>query len=95
LLAAIPILLVAVAAGGVIGMAVSKATYQGVLKYPYIIASPAPTETVLPQTGLFVCIAVGLAAASAGVNAFGEERSVFFREAASGIDALCYRYTML
>ena len=44
----------------------------------------------MPQTALFVGMAVGLAAAPPGVAAFGRELVVYWREASVGHDQLAY-----
>lgn len=64
--------------------------YVGVLKPPYTLLSPSPLETLLPSVGMYVALAVGLAGSPAGVKTFGEEKVVFYREAASGHNKLAY-----
>jgi hypothetical protein len=64
--------------------------YMGVLKPPYTIISSAPMELIVPSVGLYISLAVGIAGAPAGVLAFGEEKAVFFREAAAGHSRLAY-----
>ena len=64
--------------------------YNGVLKPPYTLISPAPMELLVPSIGLYVALAVGIAGAPAGVLAFGEEKAMFFREAAAGHSPLAY-----
>ena len=44
----------------------------------------------MPQTALFVGMAVGLAAAPPGVAAFGRELVIYWREASVGHDQLAY-----
>ena len=74
------------------GLAASQVPemYNGVLKPPYTLISPAPMELLVPSIGLYIALAVGIAGAPAGVLAFGEEKTVFFREAAAGHSPLAY-----
>jgi hypothetical protein len=64
--------------------------YNGVLRPPYTLISPAPLETIVPSVGLYVALAVGLAGSPAGVLTFGEEKPVFWREAAAGHSPAAY-----
>ncbi len=64
--------------------------YKGILRVPYILISAAPREFIIPQKGLFMNIAIGLAAATAGVRTFGDERVIYWREAASGHNRASY-----
>lgn len=59
-------------------------------RYPYVMLSPAPTVWILPLLGLLINMTVGLAGAPAGVKTFGEEKTVFWREAASGYNRFAY-----
>jgi uncharacterized membrane protein YeiH len=79
----------AVLAGLIIGYAADGA-YRGQWIAPYTLVSPAPFETLLPQRGMYINFAIGLAAASAGVRTFGEEKIIYWREAASGHNRLSY-----
>ena len=83
---------VAMLAGGMMGAAALAvpSLYMGVLKAPYVYISPSPIENLLPSVGLFVGLAVGVAASPAGVKIFGEERFIYFREAASGHNRFAY-----
>lgn len=63
---------------------------MGILKPPYTLISPAPLEVLTPSLGFYVANAAGLAGSPAGVLTFGEERLVFFREAASGHSRAAY-----
>ncbi|TPX72646.1 hypothetical protein SpCBS45565_g00404 [Spizellomyces sp. 'palustris'] len=58
--------------------------YRGVYVEPYTLISPAPLTWFIPQCGLLIGLIVGLAGAPAGVNVFGQEKPVYWREAASG-----------
>jgi hypothetical protein len=64
--------------------------YSGILVTPYTLISPSPVEFVLPLSGLLNGIAVGLSGAPAGVKTFGEERVLYWREAAAGHSKLAY-----
>ena len=69
------------------GMAVSSGTkeiFRGVVVSPYTLLSSSPLLWLLPQLGLLIGIAVGLAGAPAAVKVFGEELAIYWREAASG-----------
>lgn len=79
----------AVIAGVIIGYA-ADGVYTGQWIAPYTLVSPAPFETLLPQRGMYINFAIGLAAASAGVRTFGEETVIYWREAASGHNRLSY-----
>ena len=83
---------VAVLAGGMMGAAATQIPqlYQGVLRQPYTLISPSPLEVVLPSLGLYISLAVGLAGSPAGVLIFGEEKLIYFREAAAGHSTLAY-----
>lgn len=79
-------------AGAAMGAAASQVPelYMGILKPPYTLISPAPLELLLPSIGLYIALAIGLAGSPAGVRTFGEEKAVYFREAASGHSKLAY-----
>ncbi|KAI9349485.1 hypothetical protein DFJ73DRAFT_659752 [Zopfochytrium polystomum] len=84
---------VASLAGGLMGIAIADVNgelYKGILVSPYELISASTLEWLVPQIGLLVGIACGLAGAPAGVKVFGEERSVYWREAASGHNKLAY-----
>eukprot|EP00455_Lapot_gusevi_P045021 TRINITY_DN5716_c0_g1_i5.p1 TRINITY_DN5716_c0_g1~~TRINITY_DN5716_c0_g1_i5.p1 ORF type:complete len:859 (+),score=112.28 TRINITY_DN5716_c0_g1_i5:76-2652(+) len=84
---------VAVLAGALMGAAVmglKGALYQGVFLDNFILLSPSPVESIVPQLGLYVGMAVGLAGAPAGVKTFGEERSMYWREVSAGHSSLAY-----
>jgi len=76
-------------AGIILGVA-GPGIYQGVLIAPYTLLSPAPLEFIVPQTGMFIAMGIGLAAASGGVRVFGNEQVVYWREFASGHNRLAY-----
>ena len=80
-------------AGGLMGLATGvggSELYRGVLIVPFTILSAAPIEWAVPLYALLFGMAIGLAGGPAGVNTFGEERQVYFREAAAGHDRFAY-----
>jgi len=81
-------------AGGIMGGAATAVStlYVGVLKPPYTLISPSPIEILLPSIGLYVALAVALAGTPAGVRTFGEEKNIFYREAASGHNKGAYYF---
>ncbi|KAJ3109992.1 hypothetical protein HDU96_006992 [Phlyctochytrium bullatum] len=84
---------VASLAGGLMGIAVADGAgelFIGVPVAPYQLISPATLQWLIPQLGLLIGISCGLAGAPAGVKVFGEEKSVFWREAAAGHNRLAY-----
>ncbi|KAJ3237403.1 hypothetical protein HDU81_009501 [Chytriomyces hyalinus] len=64
--------------------------YHGVLVPPYTQLSSNPNEWFLGLYGTLIGVAVAMAGGPAGVRLFGEERVIFWREAASGHNALAY-----
>ncbi|KAJ3069575.1 hypothetical protein HDU98_007367 [Podochytrium sp. JEL0797] len=66
-----------------------KELMNGIYWGIYVLLSPAPLD-LLALYGLLIGIAVALAGAPAGVKVFGEEKPVFWREAASGHNRLAY-----
>lgn len=76
-------------AGGVIGFS-SQLHFQGVAIEPYTTLSPSPELTIVPMKALYICLAVGIAAASSGVKVFGEHMVIFWREASSGYNRISY-----
>ncbi|KAJ3033261.1 hypothetical protein HDV00_006551 [Rhizophlyctis rosea] len=64
--------------------------YKGLYVTPYTLISPAPNEWLVPLLGLLIGLTVGLAGAPAGVKVFGEEKPVYWREAASGHSRSAY-----
>lgn len=84
---------VASSAGFLMGLAMIRRAgnfYQGILIEPYTLISPSPIEFIVPQLGLLIGLAVGIASAPAGVKIFGEEKLVFWRESAAGHNRLAY-----
>ncbi|KAJ3217335.1 hypothetical protein HDU67_008137 [Dinochytrium kinnereticum] len=85
-------LFVALFAGMLMGLSAQgkiKEMFNGVYKGVYVVLSPAPFD-IVSLYGLLLGIAVALAGAPSGVKVFGEEKTVFWREAASGHSRLGY-----
>mmetsp|Transcript_14620 Transcript_14620/g.43925 ORF Transcript_14620/g.43925 Transcript_14620/m.43925 type:complete len:456 (-) Transcript_14620:85-1452(-) len=77
------------AAGLLMGFA-SKFTFEGILNEPYTLLSPSSQVVTIPQSAMFVGMSVGLAAGPPGVNTFGRELVIYWREAAVGHSPLAY-----
>ncbi|KAJ3305130.1 hypothetical protein HDU76_005060, partial [Blyttiomyces sp. JEL0837] len=78
---------VASLAGGLMGIAVSSqkgVLFVGVPISPYSLFSSSTLVWLIPQLGLLIGMSCGLAGAPAGVKVFGEEQTVYWREAAAG-----------
>lgn len=82
-------LFLATLTGLLIGFATQE-HFIGVAIEPYTTLSPAINIGLLPQKALFICLALCIASASAGVKTFGEERTIYWREAASGHSRSAY-----
>ncbi|KAJ3329639.1 hypothetical protein HDU76_007506 [Blyttiomyces sp. JEL0837] len=83
---------VAMFAGMLMGVSTNgkvKELFNGIYWGRYVSLSPAPMD-LLSLYGLLIGIAVALAGAPAGVKVFGEEKPVFWREAAAGHSKLAY-----
>ncbi|KAJ3416423.1 hypothetical protein HDV05_001581 [Chytridiales sp. JEL 0842] len=84
---------VASLAGALMGIAVmgqSGELFVGVVVSPFTLISSSTLTWLIPQLGLLIGIATGLAGAPAGVKVFGEEKTVYWREAASGHSPFAY-----
>ncbi|KAJ3331205.1 hypothetical protein HDU76_003790 [Blyttiomyces sp. JEL0837] len=82
---------VALLAGGIMGFAASaEESYKGVFEKPYTPLSSSPDDWFVGMYGMLIGIALALASAPSGVKVFGEEKSVYFREAAAGHSKLAY-----
>ncbi|KAI8853994.1 hypothetical protein BC829DRAFT_381042 [Chytridium lagenaria] len=84
---------VASLAGGLMGIAVADGAgelFIGVPVQPYTLLSSSTLQWLIPQLGLLIGISCGLAGAPAGVKVFGEEKPVYWREAAAGHNKLAY-----
>ncbi|KAI8847582.1 hypothetical protein BC829DRAFT_490653 [Chytridium lagenaria] len=64
--------------------------FAGVLKSPYVLTSSSHLHWFVGLYGMLVGIAIALAAGPAGVNVFGEEKPIYWREAASGHNRFSY-----
>lgn len=84
---------VSLLAGALMGLAtmgVDGEMFRGIYVFPMTLVSPAPLAWIVPLLGLLIGMAVGLAGAPAGTKIFGEEKTIFWREAASGHNKLAY-----
>ncbi|KAI8821183.1 hypothetical protein BJ741DRAFT_637718 [Chytriomyces cf. hyalinus JEL632] len=78
-------------AGYMMGMSVPDAeTYQGILNGQFAVLSGSQDAVFLAMTGMINGIAIALIAAPPGVKVFGEEKEVYYREAAAGHSKLAY-----
>ncbi|KAJ3190607.1 hypothetical protein HK101_008560 [Irineochytrium annulatum] len=83
---------VAMFAGMLMGISTQgkvKELFNGIYVGNYILLSPAPLD-LLSLYGLLIGIGIALAGAPSGVKVFGEEKPIFWREAASGHSKLAY-----
>ena len=64
--------------------------YTGIYVSPMSVLSPAPTQWVIALYGMLIGTSVTISAAPAAVKVFGEERTSYWREAASGHSKLAY-----
>ncbi|KAJ1553592.1 hypothetical protein HK096_007249, partial [Nowakowskiella sp. JEL0078] len=73
-------------AGLLMGLAAlnAKEVYQGIWVYPYSSLSPTPFIFPPALLSLLMGLTAALASAPAGVKVFGEEKVVYWREAAAG-----------
>lgn len=79
--------------GFLIGLAQLNAkgdNFTGIYIEPYSLISSAITYSKIPQMSLLVGLAIGLTASAPGVKIFGEEKLVFWREAAAGHNRFSY-----
>ena len=84
---------VAALAGFLIGLAELKQegiNFRGLFHPPYDLLSSSLDYASIPQMSLLVGLSIGLIASSPGVKIFGEEKLVFWREAASGHNRFAY-----
>ncbi|KAI8896886.1 hypothetical protein BC833DRAFT_595703 [Globomyces pollinis-pini] len=84
--------LVCVVAGVLMGMSVQgfKEFYIGLYQGPMAVISPAPVNWIVPQFGMLCGCTVALAGSAAGVQVFGEELPIYWRNASSGHSPLSY-----
>lgn len=64
--------------------------FRGIFVEPYEILSSSIDYSSVPQMALLVGLAIGLTASAPGVKVFGEEKLVFWREAAAGHNRFAY-----
>ena len=64
--------------------------FRGLYTSPYQLLSSSIDYASVPQMSLLVGLAIGLTASSPGVKIFGEEKLIYWREAASGHNRLAY-----
>ncbi|KAJ3276162.1 hypothetical protein HDV01_005610 [Terramyces sp. JEL0728] len=86
-------ILVSVIVGYFLGMSNQKYAgelYRGVLIQPLALLSSTPREGYVVGTSFNVALAICIAAGPAGVNIFGPESIVYYREAASGHNRFAY-----
>ncbi|KAJ3315090.1 hypothetical protein HDV04_004231 [Boothiomyces sp. JEL0838] len=86
-------ILVSVIVGYFLGISNRKYSgelYRGVLVEPLALLSSTPREGYVVGTSFNIGLAICIAAGPAGVNIFGPESIVFYREAASGHNRLAY-----
>ncbi|KAJ3337512.1 hypothetical protein HDU93_001005 [Gonapodya sp. JEL0774] len=84
---------VSVVAGALMGLAAQNADgelYSGVWIQPYTIIGPAPYFWTVPLYAFLLGLSIALASAPASVRVFGDERLIFYREAASGHSRSAY-----
>ncbi|KAI8896888.1 hypothetical protein BC833DRAFT_553259 [Globomyces pollinis-pini] len=80
------------AAGMLMGLAVNQVSemYAGMYIMPYTLLSVSPFYWPVPQYGLMIGMAVGLAAAPSAVQVFGEEMPIYWRNASAGHSKFAY-----
>jgi len=80
-------------AGFLIGLAQLNAhgqNFRGIYLEPYSLLSSSTDYASVPIMALLVGVAIGLIAAAPGVKIFGEEKLVYWREAAAGHNRFAY-----
>lgn len=80
-------------AGFLIGLAELNAkgqNFRGIFNDPYEVLSSSIDYASVPQMSLLVGLAIGLTASAPGVKIFGEEKLVYWREAAAGHNRFAY-----
>jgi len=84
---------VAAMAGFLIGLAMMAnhgQNFRGVYSHPYELLSSSMDFSAIPQMSLLTGLAIGLIASAPGVKVFGEEKLVYWREAAAGHNRFAY-----
>jgi ABC-type multidrug transport system ATPase subunit len=64
--------------------------FRGIFNPPYDLLSSSIDYASVPQMALLVGLAIGLTASAPGVKIFGEEKLVYWREAAAGHNRFAY-----
>ncbi|KUJ19737.1 ABC transporter-like protein [Mollisia scopiformis] len=64
--------------------------FRGIFNSPYDLLSVSIDYSSVPQMALLVGLAIGLTASAPGVKIFGEEKLVYWREAAAGHNRFAY-----
>ncbi|KAF7858836.1 hypothetical protein EAF04_008878 [Stromatinia cepivora] len=64
--------------------------FRGIFIEPYEMLSSSIDYNSVPQMALLVGLAIGLTASAPGVKVFGEEKLVYWREAAAGHNRFAY-----
>ncbi|KAJ1551534.1 hypothetical protein HK405_014329, partial [Cladochytrium tenue] len=78
-------------AGLILGVAaLTEESYRGFLVGNFVLLSAAPDEWFVGLYGMIIGIAIAVASAPSAVRVFGEEKAVYFREAAAGHNKLAY-----
>jgi len=80
-------------AGFLIGLAEvnqNGKNFRGIFLPPYELLSSSIDYSSVPQMALLVGLAIGLTASAPGVKIFGEEKLVYWREAAAGHNRFAY-----
>lgn len=80
-------------AGFLIGLAEENQkgqNFRGIFNAPYDLLSSSIDYASVPQMALLVGLAIGLTASAPGVKIFGEEKLVYWREAAAGHNRFAY-----
>ncbi|KIV95082.1 hypothetical protein, variant 1 [Exophiala mesophila] len=80
-------------AGAVIGLSAFSANgqlFRGIYHFPFTALSSAVDYQSAIQIGLLGGLAIGLAASAAGVKVFGDEKLIYWREAAAGHNRYAY-----
>jgi hypothetical protein len=68
----------------------ASAIFNGILKPPFSLLSPAPNDFLLPLIGFFVSLTIGVASSPPGVRVLSGELALFKRETGSGHSASAY-----
>ena len=86
-------LCVAVLTGFFLGLAETTQNginFRGIFLHPYELLSSAVDYGSVPEMSLLISLATGIVASPPGVKIFGEEKSMYAREASSGHNRFAY-----